>query len=88
MSKKEVQAGSVEITLSKPLDIDGAKVSVLTMREPTVGDQLASEAASPNQGVQEITLFANLCMVTPDQIKSLTLRDYKKMQQVYLGFTV
>lgn len=77
-----------KISLSKPLDIDGAKVSELTMREPTVGDQLAASEAGGSAAVQEINLIANLCQVSPGDIKKLPLRDYKKVQDAFMGFTV
>lgn len=79
---------TVKIELSRPLDIDGAKVSTLTMREPTVADQLAASEGGGSDAVQEINLVANLCQVTPADIKKLPLRDYKKVQGALVGFTV
>ena len=35
-------AGFVDVELTRPLEIDGAQVKKLRMREPTVADQLAS----------------------------------------------
>lgn len=43
MAKKvttEVQTGYVDIELSRPVEIDGTKVTTLRMREPLVSDQL------------------------------------------------
>lgn len=81
-------AGFVDIELSRPLQIDGANVSALRMREPTVADQLAMEEMKGTDGAKEIGMFANLCEVSPDDIKKLTLKDYKKVQATFLGFTV
>lgn len=78
--------GSVDVTLSRPLDIDGAKVAVLRMREPTVGDQLAADEATGSEAAKEITMLSNLCQVAPDDIKRLKLRDYKRAQVAFLGF--
>lgn len=79
--------GTAQVTLSRPLDIDGAKVNVLTMREPIVSDQLAAQAISGESSKQEISLMANLCSVTPDDIQKLPLRDYARMQVAFGFFT-
>lgn len=81
------QAGQVDIHLSKPIDIDGAKVSVLTMREPTVGDQVAaSEQGGSDSAMVEVNLIANLCTVSPADIMGMSLRDYKKVKEAFMGF--
>jgi len=59
----------------------------LTMREPTVEDQLQADEVKGVQGRQEVWLFANLCEVTPADIGRLTLPDYRKLQEAYAGFT-
>lgn len=79
--------GSVAITLSRPADVEGAKVSVLTMREPTVNDQLVSEERQGSAAIKEIGLFADLCMVSPDTIRALPMRDYARLQTAY-GFFI
>lgn len=79
-------SGFVDIALSRPIDIDGAKVSTLRLREPTVADQLAADEFKGGDAAKEIFTMANLCQVTPDDLKKLTLRDYKKLQEAFLGF--
>lgn len=81
----ETETG-VEITLNKPLDIDGAKVAVLSMREPTVNDQLVAEKIKGSDAEKEIAILSNLLTITPDDVRRLTLRDYKRVQEAYLGF--
>lgn len=76
-----------DIELSKPLEIDGAKVKTIRMREPTVADQLASSAMRGDDAAKEIALIANLCEISPDDVKKLTLRDYKKLQAAFVNFT-
>ena len=83
---KQNDDGSVDITLSRPMDIDGAKVAVLRMREPTVGDQLVADESTGSEAAKEITMLSNLCQVAPDDIKRLKLRDYKRAQVAFLGF--
>jgi len=79
-------AGFVDVELTRPLVIDGAQVKALRMREPTVGDQLATEELKGGESAKEIAMFANLCEISPDDIKRLTLKDYKKVQAAFLGF--
>lgn len=81
------EVNSAQIKLSKPLDVDGTKVDTLTMREPTVGDQLVMEEIGGTPGNQEVNLFANLCGITAAQVKKLSIKDYKKIQAAYAGFT-
>jgi hypothetical protein len=76
----------VNITLSKPLNIDGAKVTALSMREPSVNDQLISAKIKGEDADREVALFANLCTITPEQVKNLKLRDYKRLQTAYVSF--
>lgn len=82
----KLRDGSAEVTLSRPLDIDGAKVNVLTMREPTVDDQIAAEK-NGSDGQADKKYIANLCMVSPDDIGRLPLRDFKRLQ-VAFGFFI
>lgn len=79
--------GSADITLSRPADIGGTKVSVLRMREPTVGDQEIAFQISGSDAAKEITMFANLCGVAPDDVRKFPLRDYGRMQKAYSVFT-
>jgi hypothetical protein len=89
MAKKvePADAGYVDIELSRPIEIDGAQVTALRMREPTVADQLILEDMKGSDAAKEVALVANLCEVTPDDIKRLTLRDYRKVQKAFSGFT-
>lgn len=82
---KETSDG-VEITLAKGLIIEGATIKVLKMREPTVRDQETATKNKADPAEAEITMFANLTMQTPDDIRSLTLRDYKRLQVAFSGF--
>ena len=88
MAAKNAQAdaGFVDVELSRPMDIDGAQVKKLRMREPTVADQLASEEFKGGEAAKEIAMLANLCEIAPDDIKRLTLKDYKRLQAAFLGF--
>ncbi|MGE4169151.1 MAG: phage tail assembly protein [Candidatus Margulisiibacteriota bacterium] len=76
-----------DIELSSPIEIDGTEIAALRMREPTVADQLAADAVKGGDSAKEVNLFANLCEITPDTIKRLTLKDYKKVQEAFVFFT-
>lgn len=86
MSDKETPSylkegdGFVDITLAKPADFGGEQRSVLRMREPSVEDQLAASNVKGSSGAQEIAMIANLCEVTPDDIRALKLRNYSRLQ--------
>ena len=83
----DVYKDSVQIELDKATVASGVETASLTMREPTVADQLAMEAVKGSAGEREVHLFASLCDVEPNAIKRLTMRDYKKLQAAYSGFT-
>lgn len=86
MATKKTPEGFVDIELSREVEMDGAKVKALRMREPTVGDQLAADEMKGGEAAKEISVFANLCEVSPEDIKKLTLKDYKKLQAAFVGF--
>ncbi len=75
--------GSVIVTLSRPIEINGAKVSALTMREPTVEDHLAAEGTKGSDLAKEVSMFANLCIVAPADIRRLPHRDYMRLTTAY-----
>lgn len=84
---KENADGSVDVTLRKPLEMAGAKVGFLRMREPTVDDQIAASAIKGSDAEKEIALISNLCSVAPSDLRTMTLRDYRRVQEAFVGFT-
>lgn len=82
----EKKSDTVDIALSKPITIDGAKVSALRMREPTVADQLAMDKAGGTDADKELSMIANLCQVAPADLHQLTLRDYRKVSKAFTDF--
>ena len=83
MSKTD---GSIDIQLSKPINVGGAPVGALRMREPTVADQLAMDKIDGGPAEKEIAIFAMLCMVAPADLHQLTLRDYRKVSKAFESF--
>ena len=78
--------GYTDITLSRPLDVAGSKVSVVRMREPLVRDQAVMSKMEGDNSEKEITLFANLCGLVPSDLDTMPVRDYSRMQTAYLAF--
>lgn len=77
----------IDITLSRALDVDGAKITALRMREPTVADQETAVDSGGSDASREISMFSNLMEITPDQMRKLPIRDYKRVQEAFLNFT-
>lgn len=75
------------IKLTRPVEIDGSEVNAITMREPTVQDQLDVQAIKGSEAHREVTLMANLCSLTPDQVKAMTMRNYRRLQEALEVFT-
>lgn len=73
------------IKLDFPIKLDGKDVAELSVRRPKVRDQLAASKKT-NEQEREIFLFANLCQLSPDDIQNLDMKDYGKLQRVYLDF--
>lgn len=76
----------VEIRLDHPVETHGATVDRVSMRRPRVADQLAAEKTPGGDGAREVALFANLCQVAPDTIRTFALSDYLEMQRVFRDF--
>lgn len=77
--------GFTDVTLSRPIEIAGAPVTTVRMREPTVADQMAA-SKQVGAAAQEIALLANLMELAPDDLKRLPLKDYKRLQEAFMGF--
>lgn len=80
-------AGQAKISLSRPFEVDGQRKTELTMREPTVQDQLTMSHQGGSDAQQELRLLSNLLEVTEADIKRLPLRDYKRVARAFVGFT-
>jgi phage FluMu protein gp41 len=75
-----------KIEFEKGFDRNGSVVKSVTMREPTVEDQLTAQETAKSTARAEVMIIANLCECAPDEITSLSLRDYGKLQEAYAGF--
>ncbi len=86
MKKNTTNESYVDIKLSRPIFVDDVEVKALRMREPTVADQIAMDEIKGSQSTKEIGMFANLCLVSPDDLAKLPLRDYKRLQEAFVNF--
>jgi hypothetical protein len=78
--------GYSDITLSKPASLNGVSTASVRMREPTVRDQEVASEMTGSDASREIAVFANLCGIAPDDIRELSIRDYKRLQVAWSAF--
>ncbi len=74
------------IPLDYPIEVDGITVKELNPRRPQVVDMLAVGQSSESDAEKELTLFANLCGVSPQSLHTLDMKDYGKLQTRYQSF--
>ncbi|MCF6776895.1 phage tail assembly protein [Thiotrichales bacterium 19X7-9] len=78
---------AIEIILTEQVEsCDGkTKTNVITMREPKVSDLLnVSSIASTQQ--QEMTMISHLTTIPLDELKSMKLKDYLRLQSGLVYF--
>jgi hypothetical protein len=76
--------GSLTVTLVRGFNVSGVKTNELTLREPCLADQLASQKQRAS-AESEVALLANLAEVSPDDFSGLKMRDFMRLQEA-LGF--
>lgn len=75
---------SATVTLTRPYDIDGGKVDVLTLRAPLLREVRASDAIGGDDAVlSEMTILASLSDVGTKDLDGLKLTDYARLQAAY-----
>lgn len=80
-------APKVTIELDYPVTIDGTEVRALQMRRMKVIDQMNVDSGGKNDVEKEIALIANLCEISPDDVKELDMMDYSKLQSQLINFS-
>jgi hypothetical protein len=75
-----------DITLSKPLNLNGTPVTALRMREPTVRDQLAHDAKTGSDAAREVEYMGDLCGMAPSDLQAMGLKDYRRVQEAFQLF--
>lgn len=74
------------IELEYPIDMDGVLVDSLTMRRPTVRDQLMFDEGKGGEARKVVKMIANLCEVPPSAIEDLDQSDFVKVTETMQGF--
>lgn len=75
---------TLQVTLSAPIEINGAKVGYLTMREPVWDDIIAARRnRAADEAERDVLLFASLTETPPEVIRRLPLRDVKRLQKAF-----
>ncbi|MEW4338496.1 phage tail assembly protein [Chromobacterium vaccinii] len=73
-----------KVKLTSAVELNGVKTDTLTMREPTVGDQLsARKVAGADDGEYELHMFASVLGCAPSDLHQLTLFDYGELQKAW-----
>jgi hypothetical protein len=74
----------VSVKLSRPIKLSGVSVNTITLRSPTIRDvRGAKKLSKDDKEYQEIILFASLSGVGPEEIETLSLKDYGRLQEGY-----
>jgi hypothetical protein len=80
----ELRADAVTVTLSKVIEANSVQVDKLTLRAPTVRDiRAATQASNGDDEQRELILFASLAEVSPNDLETLALKDYTRLQAGY-----
>lgn len=82
----KVGEGYVDVTMSRPVSVGGAKLAVLRMREPLVRDQKVIQKSDGDDAEKESLLFANLCDLVPSDMDEMPVKDYLRLQAAYNSF--
>ena len=75
-----------KIVLEYPVEVDGEKVTSLTMRRPKVRDLKAAEKCGGSDADKETFIFASLTDTSLTVIDSLDLLDLQLLQGAYSNF--
>lgn len=77
------------ITLDFPVRLADRELSELTMRRPSLDDEIRYVPTARDvkkQLEEEARYFSHLCGVSVEEIRKLDMGDYEKLQQQYLIF--
>lgn len=74
------------ITLDVPILIDGVEADRLTMRRPTVRDEIGFQKGKGDPGERAVRLIAALCEVAPDDLMEMDAADFGKLEAQYQAF--
>ena len=74
------------IKLDYPVKANGATVSELNIRRPTVADLRRMNMKVKDEMGQSIALLSDLAEITPDTVEAMDVADFKRVNEVVSGF--
>ncbi|USH01055.1 phage tail assembly protein [Grimontia kaedaensis] len=74
------------ITLDYPIDVEGERIDVITLRRPKARDLKHMETAKGGEIAKSIGLIANLAELPPSAIDDLDASDFQTVSDVVAGF--
>ena len=78
--------GFADITFSRTVTMGGVKMTSVRMREPTVEDSITTSEMEGSDALREVHAIANLVEHSPEDIRKLGMRDFRRLQMAYLSF--
>lgn len=78
--------GTKSITFKRGFKRGDDWVKAVDMREATADDSITAQRRAKSPGEMEKMLFASLCECTPEELGSLSMADWGKLQEAYAGF--
>lgn len=76
----------VIVNFNKPVTLAGKEVNAVEMREPTVADMRAVDKQGSTDLEKEILMIGRLIDVPGDELDTLSVPDYRKLQEKYAAF--
>jgi len=76
----------VDIPLEFPIEVDGEKITKLTMRRPKVKDTQWANGLSGDDFDKIVQVVARLCNVSPEHISELDDVDMEAIDRQYASF--
>jgi hypothetical protein len=86
MPAKNPHPNTAKIDLDFPITISGVEVAHLIMRRPKVRDIMAAQKSGGSEADMGVTLVANLCEITPDEVLELDSVDWDKCEAQVAAF--
>ena len=79
------QLEGVALDLIQPVEVNGANADSIIITTPTVEDILAVQRNTGDEG--EIIGLTRCTPLTADAIRSMHVRDFTRLRELYWGFT-
>lgn len=76
----------IKIKFDPPLKFTGGEIREVSMREPKVKDMKAIDAIDGGDLEKEITMISRLTGINIEDLDTLGIKNYKKLQDKYASF--